>query len=211
MNTTHTTVGDVLRQWRQRRNLSQLDLSNTARVSPRHLSFIESGRSQASRDMLLRLADALDTPLRARNALLLAGGYAPAYPEHSFDDPGLASIRRAVDLLLSGHEPYPALVVDRGWNLVTANLAAFRLLDGIAPALLEPPVNMLRICFHPDGIAPRLRNRESLLPQLIARLDHEILVTADERLVDLRDELVRYPSMANQRRHRLTQPGIVLQ
>jgi transcriptional regulator with XRE-family HTH domain len=195
MSTMPRTVGDVLRDWRKRRHFSQLDLAGEAGVSARHLSFLETGRANPSRDILLRLADGLEVPLRERNALLVAGGYAPVYPERSLNDPALAAVRRAVDLVLTGHEPHPALAVDRIWNLLAANRAAGFLLAGVAPHLLEPPVNVLRLVFHPEGAADRIVNRATLLPHLIERLDHEITVTGDARLEALRQELVAYPAM----------------
>lgn len=213
MSTIHRTVGDVLRNWRQRRHVSQLDLAHEVGVSPRHLSFLETGRSNPSRDLLLRLADGLQVPLRERNALLVAGGFAPVYPERPLHDPALAPVRAAIDLVLKGHEPYPALAVDRTWTLVAANRAASLLLRGAAEALLAPPVNVLRLLFHPDGFASRVVNRETFLPLLIERLDHEIAVTADRRLEGLREELAAYPVMAGlepRRSGRAATPAIVV-
>ncbi len=195
MNMMDRTVGDVLRDWRQRRHVSQLSLATDTGVSARHLSFLETGRSKPSREILLRLADGLDLPLRERNRLLVAGGYAPVFPERPLADPALASVRRAVDLVLTGIEPYPALALDRWWTLVTANRGAQQLLSGVSPALLEPPVNVLRLCFHPQGLTDRIANREVLLPHLLGRLGHEIEVTGDPKLVALRDELRSYPVM----------------
>jgi len=210
MSTIERTVGDVLREWRQRRHVSQLDLATEAGVSSRHLSFLETGRSQPSREMLLRLADGLDVPLRERNALLVAGGFAPVFPERPLTDPALTAVRQAVDLVLAGHEPYPALAVDRTWNLVTANRAAQLFLLGTPPHLTTPPVNVLRLCFHPDGLVSRIRNRRVLLPQLIARLGHEIAATADSRLEDLREELCSYPVMREIGTGRPPRPEIVV-
>ncbi len=151
--TAHPTVGDLLREWRQRRGLSQLDLACDAEISTRHLSFLETGRAQPSRAMLLRLADQLDMPLRARNTLLTAAGFAATYPERPLDAPELEPARRAVELVLKGHEPFPALAVDRHWTLVAANAAVAPLLAGAAPGLLAPPVNVLRLSLHPEGVA----------------------------------------------------------
>jgi transcriptional regulator with XRE-family HTH domain len=204
------TVGDVLRDWRQRRHFSQLDLASEAGVSARHLSFLETGRSNPSRDLLLRLADHLEVPLRERNALLLAGGFAPVYPERPLGDPALAAVRMAVDLVLKGHEPHPALAIDRTWNLVAANRAAGLFLEGVSPELLEPPVNVLRLVFHPEGFASRIVNRETLLPMLIERLGHEIEVTGDSRLEALRDELLAYPQTRALGTHRPGRPEIVV-
>lgn len=189
------TVGDVLRTWRQRRHYSQLGLATDAGVSARHLSFVETGRAKPSRDMLLRLADQLDLPLRERNGLLLAGGFAPLYSQSALGDPSMRHVREAVDLILKGHEPFPALAVDRGWNLLAMNRATGLLLTGVAASLLEPPVNVLRVCFHPEGMAPNVRNPEVLFPMMLGRLQHEIDVTADEGLIALRDELQAYPVM----------------
>ena len=138
-------VGDLIRDWRQRRRLSQLDLACEADISTRHLSFLETGRAQPSRDMVLHLAKRLDIPLRERNDLLVAAGFAPVYDERPLDDPALAGARKAVDLILAGHEPYPALSVDRYWSLVTANRALMPSLEGAAAHLLQPPVNVLRL------------------------------------------------------------------
>jgi len=210
MTSAQRTVGDVLREWRKRRHYSQLDLAGEAGVSARHLSFLETGRANPSRDLLLRLADGLGVPLRERNALLVAGGFAPVYPERPLADPALAPVRRAVDLVLKGHEPHPALAVDRAWTLVAANRAAGLLLEGVSPALLEPPVNVLRLVFHPDGAVHRVANREVLLPILIERLGHEIEVTGDARLEALREELLAYPVMRQIGRRPPARAGIVV-
>jgi transcriptional regulator with XRE-family HTH domain len=197
MQTSQRTVGDVLRTWRRRRHLSQLDLASITDVSGRHLSFIETGRSLPSREMLLRLADGLDLPLRERNALLAAGGYTPIHTERSWRDPEFQAVRNAVSLVLTGHEPHPALAVDRGWNLIEANSAASLLLSGVDPHLLTEPVNVLRLLVHPDGLVDQVVNRGELFPVLLARLDHELAVTGDERLEVLRQELCGYPAMRN--------------
>ena len=150
------SFGDLLKVWRERRRMSQLKLAVEAEISQRHLSFVESGRSQPSRDMVLRLCDYLDVPLRDQNALLLAAGYAPAFAERSLDDPDLAPARAAIDLILKGHMPYPALAVDRCWTMVAANDAVGGLLAGVAAHLLEPPVNVLRLSLHPGGLSRRI-------------------------------------------------------
>lgn len=186
-------VGELLRDWRQRRRKSQLDLALEAEISTRHLSFIETGRSQPSRDMLLRLADQLEIPLRERNVLLVAGGYAPVFPERKLDDPMLESARRAVDTILAGHEPYPALAIDRHWNLIASNAAVSRLVAGAAPELLVPPVNVLRLSLHPKGLAPRILNHEQWRAHLLARLHNQIEITADPVLAELMRELSGYP------------------
>ena len=173
MTTTPGGAGPLLRRWRQRRRLSQLDLSVAADVSTRHLSFLETGRATPSRDMVLHLADHLDVPLRERNALLLAAGYAPVYRESGLDGPAMAPTMAALRGVLAGHEPYPALLVDRRWNLVDANTAAAVLTEGIAAHLLEPPVNVLRASLHPDGLAPRIVNLREWRAHLLHRLRRE--------------------------------------
>src|SRR5690606_21263394 len=152
------SIGPLLREWRQRRHLSQLDLACEADISTRHLSFIETGRAMPSRDMVLHLSERLDIPLRERNVLLVAAGYAPVFPERSLDDPALQPARRAINLVLKAHEPYPALAIDRHWMLVTANRSVGRLIADADPALLAPPVNVLRLSLHPRGLAPRIAN-----------------------------------------------------
>lgn len=187
-------VGDQLRDWRQRRRLSQLDLALDADISTRHLSFVETGRSLPSRDLLLHLADQLGVPLRDRNALLLAAGYAPAYAERALDDPALATARAAIDLLLKAHEPFPALAVDRHWNLVAANGAIGPFLDGVSVELLAPPINVLRLSLHPEGLAPRILNLGEWHGHILERLRQQIAATADEGLIDLHAELSGYPA-----------------
>jgi transcriptional regulator with XRE-family HTH domain len=189
-----STVGDHVRIWRQRRRLSQLDLAMDAEVSTRHLSFVETGRAQPSRDMILRLAERLEVPLRERNLMLVAGGFAPAFSERPLADPALAAARRAVDLVLAGHEPYPALAVDRHWTLVAANAAVQRLMAAADPALLAPPVNVLRLSLHPKGVAPQIANLPEWRAHLLARLRRQVEVTADARLADLLKEIEGYPS-----------------
>jgi transcriptional regulator with XRE-family HTH domain len=186
-------LGDHLRDWRRRRRMSQLDLACEADISARHLSFVETGRSQPSRDMVLHLAERLDVPLRERNVLLVAAGYAPVFAERSLTDPALQAARNAVDLILKGHEPYPALAVDRHWTLVASNDAVARLLAGTPPALLQPPVNVLRLSLHPEGLAPRIVNLAEWRGHLLTRLRRQIDVSADPILVDLMTELRSYP------------------
>lgn len=187
-------VGDHLRAWRQQRRLSQLDLALEAEISTRHLSFIETGRSRPSRDMVLHLAERLQIPLRERNAVLVAAGYAPVFPERSFDDPALKAARAAVDLVLTGHEPDPALAVDRTWTLVAANAAVAPLLAGVEGALVEPPVNVLRLSLHPSGLAPRIANLAEWREHILARLRHQIDLTADAALMGLFEQLRAYPA-----------------
>lgn len=186
-------VGDLLREWRERRRLSQLALALDADVSTRHLSFLETGRAQPSQEMVLRLAEHLEVPLRERNTLLLAAGFAPAYPERSLDDPSLAVTRSVIDRVLAGHEPNPALAIDRHWTLIAANRAVPPLLAGVAPALLQPPVNVLRLSLHPDGLAPRIVNLGAWRQHLLPRIEREAKLRADAILSDLLDELRAYP------------------
>lgn len=193
MLSTNRPVGDLLREWRQHRRRSQLDVALDAGVSTRHISFVETGRSVPSREMLLHLAEHLDIPLRERNALLVSAGYAPVYSQTSLDDPSMRVVREAVDLVLAGHEPYPALAVDRHWTLVTANRATGILLTGIAPELLEPPVNVLRVSLHPSGLAPRIVNLAEWRHHVLERLRHEIDATADPELATLFEELRGLP------------------
>lgn len=187
-------LGDLLRDWRQRRRTSQLALALDAGISSRHLSFIETGRSRPSREVVLRLAEVLGVPLRERNRLLLAAGHAPAYDGRPLDDPSLAAARQAVDRVLDGHLPYPAIAVDRHWNLVAANAALAPLLAGVTPALLAPPVNVLRLGLHPEGLAPRIVNFREWRAHLLARLHHDLDATADPTLAALLDELRGYPA-----------------
>lgn len=196
MNKHHQpTVGHLIRDWRQLRRLSQLDLALEAEISQKHLSFIESGRSAPSRDMVLHLAEYLAVPLRERNALLLAAGYAPVYLERSLEDPSLQAAKSAIDLVLKGHEPYPAVAVDRHWTLLAANAAVTPLLGLVADAeLLRPPVNVLRLSLHPGGLAPFIVNLAEWRSHLIARLRQQIRATADPILADLLVELLTYPA-----------------
>ena len=194
MSTSVRPVGDLLRQWRQRRHLSQLDLALDAEISARHLSFLETGRSRPSRDMVLQLAERLDVPLRDRNLLLHAAGFAPVFPERPLTDPALQVARYAIDQVLAGHEPFPALAVDRHWTLVAANSMTQRLMSGVAEHLLQPPVNVLRVSLHPEGLAPRTINLAEWRLHLLSRLRHQIDVTSDPVLIRLLRELRDYPS-----------------
>lgn len=187
------TCGDLIRTWRQRRHLSQLELSSQVAISTRHLSFVETGRAKPSRDMVLHLADHLDVPLRDRNQLLLAAGFAPVYPESSLHSPQMLAIREVLKKLLDGHAPYPALVVDRFWNLVEANDSLLLLLGGVDPKLLEPPINVLRLSLHPDGITPNILNLGEWRSHLLGRLRRHVELTADPELADLLEELEAYP------------------
>ena len=189
------SAGRMLRLWRQRRKLSQLELSLQAAVSSRHLSFVETGRSQPSRQLLLHLADRLEIPLRERNVLLLAAGYAPLYPEHSLDDAELEPARLALEKFLRAHEPYPALVLDRHYTTVSANDALDLLLEGVAPELLAPPVNALRVTLHPRGMAPFILNFHEWSGHLLHRLSRRAALTGDRELEQLHAELVTYPGV----------------
>jgi transcriptional regulator with XRE-family HTH domain len=188
------SVGSLLREWRQRRRLSQLELALDAEVSTRHLSCVETGRAQPSREMVLRLADRLAVPLRERNRLLTAAGFAPMYGERRLDDPALVAAREAVDLVLRGHEPYPALAVDRHWNLVSYNRAVPPLLAGVSAELLVPPVNVMHLSLHPQGLAPRILNLAQWREHAFARLRQQIAASADPQLEALLDSLQRYPA-----------------
>lgn len=193
MTTTVLTIGERLRDWRQKRRLSQLDLACEAEISTRHLSFLETGRAAPSRDMVLRLAERLDVPLRERNALLLAAGFAPVFPERSLDDPGLAAAKVAVEALLAAHMPFPALAIDRRWTMLASNASAGLLLAGVDPKLLEGPVNVLRISLHPDGVAPRIVNLAELRGHVLSRLRRELADSGDPGLAELIRELAAYP------------------
>ena len=191
--TTPAHVGDHLRQWRQRRHLSQLDLAGDAEISARHLSFVETGRAAPSRDMVLKLAERLNVPLRERNVLLVAAGFAPAFPQRSLDDPALKSARAAIDLVLKAHEPNPALAYDRHWNLVSANRMVMPLLAGIPARLLGAPINILRLAFHPEAMAARTVNLGDWCGHLLERLHRQCEATADPELIKLYHELKSYP------------------
>jgi transcriptional regulator with XRE-family HTH domain len=190
---TAPQVGTLLRDWRQRRRRSQLDLALDAGVSPRHLSFIETGRSNPSAEMVLKLADNLEVPLRERNNLLLAAGHAPRYGELAFEAPELDPVREAVDLVLAGHDPYPALVADRHWELVAANRGLGLFLEDVAPELLEPPVNCLRLALHPDGVASRIINLPQWRAHTFERLSRQARLTGDPAIEALLEELRAYP------------------
>lgn len=183
------TAGELLRDWRRRRNLSQLDLAHRADVSTRHLSFIETGRSRPTSQMILRLCDQLAVPLREQNRLLLACGFAPAHPEHRLGDPPMAEANAAVEAILAAHLPFPALVVDPGWDLVAANDAIWALLDGVPADLLEPPVNVIRLSLDPRGLAPRIVNLDEWREHLVQRLRREYDASADARIKELLEEV----------------------
>jgi transcriptional regulator with XRE-family HTH domain len=204
-------VGDLLREWRQRRRMSQLLLATEARISTRHLSFVESGRAQPSREMLMHLAEQLDVPLRARNALFMAAGYAPLYAERALTDPQLTAAREAVQLVLRGHEPYPALAIDRHWTMVAANNALAPLVARAARHLLEPPVNVMRLSMHPDGLAPHIVDWAGWRAHALQRLERQAQASGDATLTALAEELAAYPAPAGadaqSGRHRDSEPA----
>lgn len=200
-------VGELLREWRERRRLSQLDLAIQADISARHLSFVETGRSRPTATMILRLTEHLQIPLRERNVLLLAGGYAPAYPQHRLQASELDSVRAALRQVLAGHEPYPAVVIDRWWDMLDSNSGIAVLIEGCAPELLEPPVNVLRLSLHPDGMAPRIVNLGQWRAHLLTQLRHRASALGDQRLSDLHDELREYPGGSEEAHH---PEGVVL-
>jgi transcriptional regulator with XRE-family HTH domain len=191
-------AGSLLRDWRRRRRLSQLDLALESGVSARHLSFIETGRSNPSAEMILRLAEQLDVPLRERNRLLLAAGYAPAFEERGLDAPEMAPVHTAIQQVLDGHDPYPAIVVDRNWDLLAGNHAISLLTDGVDPWLLRPPANCMRLALHPDGLAPRIVNLGQWRDHLLTRLARQISVTGDPQATALLEELTAYPGAAGE-------------
>lgn len=203
------TAGDYLRTWRRHRHISQLDLALDAGVSQRHLSFVESGRAAPSRTMLLKLAEMLEVPLRDRNTILLAAGYAPAYGEHRLDDPAMTLARQAVERVLQGHEPYPALAVDRHWNLLMANSALSVLLGTVTDqALLTEPINVLRLSLHPKGLAPSIINLDEWRDHLLERLRHQVAATHDVHLAQLLEELAAPPySPIDEAQHATTDRG----
>lgn len=187
-------VGSLLRQWRERRSVTQLELALDAGISARHLSFVETGRSKPGREMLLRTLEKLKVPFREQNRLLLAAGHAPAFPERSLDDPDLAPVRDALDVILSGHEPYPAIAVDRAWNLVAANSPMLALAESvdIDPALLEPPINIMRVGLHPRGLGQQFVNLGDWHAHWLKQLQRQLAATGDEQLAALIDEIAAY-------------------
>lgn len=189
--------GEQLREWRQRRRLSQLDLASEAELSTRHLSFVETGRAKPSRDMVMRLSEALELPLRSRNELLIAAGFAPSFPEQPLDDASQSEARLLVQRILDAHMPFPAIAIDRHWHLAARNLAAGALMAGIAPHLLEPPVNVLRVSLHPEGLAPRIANLAEWKRHILERLRHQVSQSGDPVLEELADELRSYPAPAS--------------
>jgi transcriptional regulator with XRE-family HTH domain len=186
-------IGELLREWRRRRRMSQFDLATDAEISARHLSFMETGRSRPSRQVLLNLATCLDVPLRDTNALLRAAGFVPMFEERGFCAPELDTVRRAVEIVLGAHDLNPALVVDRHWTMLSANRAVAHLVAGAEPMLLRPPVNIMRLFLHPAGLAPRIVNLTQWRAHVIARLNRQIDLCGDPTLMDLLDEIRDYP------------------
>ena len=189
-----TPVGPMLRDWRRRRRLSQLDLALEAGVSARHVSFVETGRARPSAEMVLHLARELEVPLRERNRLLLAAGYAPTFEQRDLDDPEMAPVRQALQRILDAHDPYPAVVIDGAWELIASNRAVALLTESVAPELLEAPANVLRLSLHPDGMAPRIANLGEWRAHLLERLARQVALTGDSALKNLLDELHGYPA-----------------
>lgn len=190
---TTTSVGALLRTWRERRGISQLELAGRADSSSRHISFVETGRSRPSEEMVLRLADRLDVPMRDRNALLLAAGYAPRYAHTPMDAPELGVLREGLERLLTGYEPYPALVVDGTYTVVAANRGIAMLLEGMPEHLLEPPLNAMRITLHPEGLAPRIHNLPEWRGHLLDQMERQIALARSEPLRALYEEVAAYP------------------
>ncbi len=191
---SQSRVGPLLREWRNRRRRTQLELALDAGISARHLSFVETGRSTPSPEMVLLLADHLDVPFRERNQMLLAAGHAPAFPERSLQDPMLAPVREALDLILTGHEPYPAVVVDRHWNMVAANSAMAAIGDWVDSALLKTPVNVMRAGLHPQGLARWTVNLGEVRAYFVGRLRRQVAITGDPDLAALLEEVEGYPA-----------------
>lgn len=190
------TVGELIKDWRTRRRRSQMDLALDAGVSTRHLSFVETGRSKPSPELVLSLAHHLDVPLRERNTLLLAAGYAPRFGQTSIDDPSMRRVRASVQRMLDAHDPYPGVVIDRQWNVVLANRAAMGLTVGVDPALLGPPMNVYRVCLHPDGLADRTTNFTDWAAYLLQQLRRTITLTGDAQLQAILDEVLEYPNVS---------------
>lgn len=193
LNNGFMKFGELLKEWRGRRRISQLDLAYDTESSPKHLSFIETGRSQPSREMVLRLAEQLEIPLRERNVLLASAGYAPVFQEKKLDDAEMAAVKAAIDIILKGHEPNPAIAIDRRWNLHAMNRAAGLLTTMVDAKLLEPPVNVLRFCLHPDGLAKHIVNYFEWRHHLMEHLERQVLITGDALLSALVAELREYP------------------
>lgn len=194
VNMTQTKpAGQVLREWRQRRRMTQLDLALEADISAKHLSFVETGRAQPSREMVLHLAEQLDIPLRERNGLLVAAGFAPVFSERSLSDPSLSKAKEAIELVLKGHEPFPAVAVDRHWNIVSANKPVGALISAASPEMLTQPINIMRLTLHPKGLAGSIVNFHEVRAHLLARLKRQVELSGDAGLADLLREVSSYP------------------
>ena len=196
MHADERDFGGQLRRWRQARHVSQFELAEQAGVSTRHVSFIETGRSRPSREMVLLLAEQLQLPLREQNAMLLAAGFAPEYPHHDFEAPELATVRAVVDLMLRNHMPFPALAIDRAGTLIAANLAAPILTEGLSPALLAPPRNVYRTTLHPDGLRSRIVNFDVFAGRMLAQLRRDAQVSGHAELQALLREVEAYPGLS---------------
>jgi transcriptional regulator with XRE-family HTH domain len=205
-----TTLGDLLREWRRRRGLSQLELASRAAISTRHLSFVETGRARPSREMVSHLAEELDVPLDERNGLMMAAGFAPIYRRTDLDDPSMSAVRSALESMLKAHEPYPALVLNKRWETVMANAGVGPLIAGADPSLLEAPINVLRLSLHPKGLAPRILNLEEWSEHLMTRLRRQVLITGDDELAALFAELESYPGVRSSHGSVLERPEIVV-
>ncbi|MEU3175984.1 helix-turn-helix transcriptional regulator [Streptomyces sp. NPDC007000] len=191
--TATESVGPLLRAWREQRRISQLELALRADSSARHISFVETGRSRPSEEMVLRLAEHLDVPVRERNALLLAAGYAPRFPETPLDDPALEALREGIERLIAGYEPYPALVVDAMYDVVAANRGIMMLFDGVPESLLVPPLNAVRLTLHPRGLAPRIRNLREWRGHLLEQMERQIALRRSAPLRALYEEVAAFP------------------
>jgi transcriptional regulator with XRE-family HTH domain len=202
--------GEHLRSWRTRRHLTQMQLAFRANVSARHLGFVETGRAAPSRALVLRLSEELDVPLRQRNTWLMAAGFAPIYGDRSMDDPSFEAVRFAIDVTLEAHKPFPAFAIDRQWNVVASNRALPELYIGVAPELLQPPVNVLRLSLHPSGLAPRILNLPQWSEHLLARLRRELELTADPRLESLHEEALAYRAPASDRVDATEPPAVAI-
>jgi len=196
-------IGEHIRSWRNRRRLSQLDLAYGAEISPRHLSFIETGRSLPSRSMILRLAEELEVPPRERNVLLTAAGFAPIFPEHPLSDSALARAREAIDHIVASQAPYPAFALDRRWDILASNSALPEIYEGVAAHLLTRPVNAMRLSLHPEGLAPNILNYAEWRDHLLMRLRRQVELTADSEVMALLDEISAYPRPASSKAVRL--------
>jgi transcriptional regulator with XRE-family HTH domain len=188
------SVGEQLKEWRQRRRLSQLELALDAEISARHVSFLETGRSQPSREMILRLAERLEVPMRERNVLLVAAGFAPVYPVRSLDDPALEAARKAIDVVLEAQKPFPAFALDRYWNVCASNAGLPEMYAGVDASLMTRPINAMRISLHPQGLAPRIVNLGEWRAHLLARLRQQVETTGDAKLAELLREVSGYPA-----------------